>query len=246
MHMHNIRCLIADDERYARDELRYLISNYPRIEIVAEVDNGEDALVQTLRTLPHIVFLDIEMPKQNGLEIAKAIQQMKEPPLIVFATAYPQFAVDAFRIAAIDYLLKPYDEKQLAQTMERVESQLVKDDPPRIPFEPNARLSIEQEGEIIFLPIADIYYICREENMTKVHTVSKTYEIKNTLKELENKLASYAFFRIHKSFLVNLHYVTRLIPWFNGAYHLELAGLDDQLSVSRNYVKALRQELELL
>lgn len=243
--MHNIRCLIADDERYARDELRYLISSYPHIEIVAEVDNGEDALVQTLRTMPHIVFLDIEMPKQNGIEIAKAIQQMKEPPLIVFATAYPQFAVDAFRIAAVDYLLKPYDEKQLAQTMERIENHFVKHAPPRMPFERNGRLSIEQEGEITFVPIEDIYYICREENMTKVYTMTKTYEIKSTLKELENKLEMYAFFRVHKSFLVNLHYVSRLVPWFNGAYHLELAGLDNQLSVSRNYVKPLRQQLEL-
>ena len=122
--MRTIRTLIVDDERYAREELTYLLEQFPDVKLVGEAESGEVAILKALQLQPDVVFLDIEMPKMNGLEAAKALVELKKVPLIVFATAYPEFAAEAFRINAVDYLLKPYDEEQLKQTIDRIEKRL--------------------------------------------------------------------------------------------------------------------------
>ena len=242
--MRKTRVLVVDDERYAREELVYLLGQFPSIQIVGEAESGDAAIVQAIQQVPDVIFLDIEMPKMNGIDTAKALLELKKVPLIVFATAYPNFAVDAFRINAVDYLLKPYDEEQLKQTIQRLENIL---QPSRIAktSESLGKLAVEEDGVIHYVLPERILYIYREGNITKVVTKEKIFDVRITLKELENRLHPFSFFRIHKSYLVNLNYVKRLTPWFNGAYELELQGVDELLSVSRNYVKDLRQRLEL-
>ncbi|PID23079.1 DNA-binding response regulator [Sporosarcina sp. P3] len=238
-----IRALVVDDERYAREEMIYLLEQFERVKIVGEADSGELAIVKAMQLQPDVVFLDIEMPKVDGMEVARTLGSLKKVPLIVFATAYPQFAVEAFRVHAIDYLLKPYDEEQLQQTIARVEQLLLQ---PKTDASPKRidRLPVEMDGEIYYIPIGDILYVHREENWTKIVTPTRDYETRMTLKELENKLTHSSFFRIHKSILVNLVHVSSLTPWFNGAYQLEVDQRPEKLSVSRNYVKELRQRLE--
>lgn len=241
--MSKIRTMIVDDERYAREELAYLLGKFPGIQIVGEVESGEIAVVKTLQLQPDVVFLDVEMPRMNGMEVAKALVELKKVPLIIFATAYPQFAAEAFRINATDYLLKPYDEEQLKQTIDRIEKVLAPSAGPDV--ETFGKLAVEADGEIVYIVPDDILYLFRDEKVTKIVTASHEYEIRATLKELENRLTAFSFFRIHKGYVVNLKYVRRLTPWFNGAYQLELDGRTEMLSVSRNYVKELRQRLEL-
>lgn len=242
--MDRIKVLVVDDERYAREELIYLLAEFPSIRIVGEAENGEKAILQALQLQPDVVFLDIEMPKMNGMEVANSLIELKKVPLIIFATAYPQFAADAFRINAVDYLLKPYDGNQLKQTVGRIEKELF------LPSQmekanPLAKLAVEVDGEIDYILPKNILYMYREDNVTKIITEKVEYEIKLSLKELEARLAPFSFFRIHKSYLVNLNYVSRLTPWFNGAYQLEVEGRAEKLSVSRNYAKNLRERLEL-
>jgi len=242
--MQKIRTLIVDDERYARKELTYLLGKFSEVQVVGEAESGEAAILKTLQLLPDVVFLDVEMPKMNGIEAAKTLVELKKAPLIIFATAYPQFAAEAFRINAIDYLLKPYDEEQLTQTIERIgkivfPSQTVDN------TEKLGKLAVEAGGEIDYILPQDILYMYRDEKVTKIITKTEYYEVRTTLKELESRLIPFSFFRIHKGYLVNLNYVSRLTPWFNGAYQLELEGSDELLSVSRNYIKDLRQRLEL-
>lgn len=119
--MEMIRALVVDDERYARDELVYLLSQYPNIDVVGEAESGDGAIIQAVQQSPDVVFLDVEMPRMNGIDAAKTLVELKQAPQIVFATAHPKFAAEAFRINAIDYLLKPYDEAQLTQTIHRLE-----------------------------------------------------------------------------------------------------------------------------
>ncbi len=242
-----IRILIVDDERYARDELRHLLSEYPSVDIVGEAESGEEAVVQAIQHKPDVVFMDIEMPKMNGMEAAKSLLELKHSPSIVFATAYPEFAAEAFRYEAVDYLLKPYDEEQLQETIKRLEKQFVQQAPVATISEVKAsgKLAVEREGEIHYLEPKEILYIFREEKSSKIITNQGEFEIKTPLKDLEARLQHFSFFRIHKSYLVNLEYITKLSPWFNGAYHLELEGREEKLSVSRNYVKPLRKILEL-
>lgn len=241
-----IRTMVVDDELYNREELKHLLKSYSKIEIVGEAESGEETVMKAIQLKPDAVFLDIEMPKMNGMEVAKSLQELKNPPLLVFATAYPQFAVEAFRYNALDYLLKPYDEEQLDETMERILSKT--EIHPLSEFSVSrlsGKLAVQSDGEISYIEPEDILYIARNEKYSNVVTKQAVFDSKLPLKELESKLEEFGFFRIHKSFLVNLHYVQRLIPWFNGAYHLELEGLEEQLSVSRNYVKDLRKELEI-
>ncbi|WP_409252997.1 LytR/AlgR family response regulator transcription factor [Bacillus sp. SCS-153A] len=241
-----IKVLVVDDERYSRDELKHLLSDYSFIQVAGEADSGESAILQCIQQSPDVVFLDVEMPKMNGMEAAKSLLELRKPPLIVFATAYPQFAAEAFRYEAVDYLLKPYDEEQLSQTAARIKKLLLS--PPPSDSESSrqpGKLAVEGEGEIMYLAPTEILYMYREEKVSKIITKNGEYEVKTPLKDLESRLGSYSFFRIHKSYLVNLDYVTKLTPWFNGAYQLEIQGHNEKLSVSRNYVKALRQQLEL-
>ncbi|WOV84043.1 LytTR family DNA-binding domain-containing protein [Sporosarcina jeotgali] len=239
----NIQALIVDDERYAREELIFLLGRYPYVKIVGEADSGDTAIMQAIRLQPDVVFLDVEMPKMNGMEVAAVLKELKNPPQIVFATAYPQFAADAFRVNAIDYLLKPYEEDQILQTLKRIQ---VKETPDngQESFHQLGKLAIERDGEIVYVSISCILYICREDSLTRIVTKTEEYEVKLTLKELETRLTPFSFYRIHKSYLVNLLHVTRLSPWFNGAYQLEIDGSKEKLSVSRNYVKGLRKKLE--
>jgi two-component system response regulator LytT len=241
-----IRVLVVDDEHYSRDELKHLLGEFAFVQIVGEADSGEDAIVKSLYHQPDVIFLDVEMPKMNGMEVAKALMELKKRPLIVFATAYPHFAAEAFRYEATDYLLKPYDEDQLKQTIQRIEKLL--DNPVDISHEvakPLGKLAVEVDGEIFYLVPKEIIYIYRDEKVSKIITTSQSYEVRTSLKELESRLIPFSFFRIHKSFLVNLNYIARLTPWFNGAYEVEIVGRNEMLSVSRNYVKALRSRLEI-
>jgi two-component system, LytTR family, response regulator LytT len=239
-----IKILIADDERYNRDELKHLLSTFPLIQVIGEAESGEAAIMKAIQLQPDVIFLDVEMPRLNGMEAAKSLMELKKVPLIIFATAYPQFAAEAFRYEAVDYLLKPYDEEQLLQTIQRIEKQL------RSPVENETsklagKLAVEEEGEIFYIEPKEILYMSRDDKVSRIITKSGEYEVKTPLKDLENRLKPFSFFRVHKSYLVNLSYVTRLTPWFNGAYQLELEGRKELLSVSRNYVRALRTELEL-
>ena len=237
----SITAIIVDDELYSREELKHLLKLYPFFRIVDEAESGDAALLKALQLQPDVVFLDVEMPRMDGMTVAKALMELKKSPLIVFTTAYPQFAAEAFRYQAIDYLLKPYDEEQLQETVARIMNTLVGTSDKQFA----GKLAIEWDGDISYVEPKDILYMYRDDKLTKIILKNGELETKMALKELENRLLAYHFFRIHKSFLVNLEYVTRLTPWFNGAFQLQIEGRPEMLSVSRNYVKALRQRLEL-
>jgi two-component system, LytTR family, response regulator LytT len=239
-----IRTLIVDDEPYSRDELIHLLENFPAIKVVGEAESGESAIISAIQLQPDVVFLDVEMPKMNGMKAAKALLELKKAPLVVFATAYPQFAAEAFRYDAVDYLLKPYDEDQLQETIQRLMKKFAS--PSEFDMGKSAgKLAVEDDGEIHYLEPKEILYMVRDDKVTKLITKVGEFETKTPLKELEHRLLTYGFFRIHKSFLVNLEYINRLTPWFNGAYHLQIEGRSEMLAVSRNYVKALRMRLEI-
>ncbi|MBM7603517.1 two-component system response regulator LytT [Metabacillus crassostreae] len=245
MKKHQITALIIDDERYSRDELRHLLEHDHSIDVIGEGDSGEAAIVKAIQLKPDVIFLDVEMPQMNGIDTAKAINSLKDPPLIVFATAYPDFAVDAFRYGAIDYLLKPFEEERIKETIIRLEDRLFNANHEKEATPLPKKLAIESEDGIVYIDPNEIIFAYRDDRMTKIVGKVFEYETKTPLKDFELRLKDYRFFRIHKSYLVNLKDVKKLVPWFNGAYQLELHGHKETLSVSRNYVKALRTKLEI-
>jgi two-component system, LytTR family, response regulator LytT len=240
-----MKVAIIDDEPYSREEMKHLLSEYPWVEIVGESSSAEKAMELILTQDPQVLFLDIEMPGMSGVDLAEALQKMKQKPEIVFATAYPDYALKAFRVEAVDYLVKPFDEEQLSQTMERLKKLLLTDRAEHKDTKTMGKLSVQDEDKIIFIEPGDILYIFREERETYICTEKKKYTCKLPIKELEAKLGTYPFFRVHKSYLVQLPYVEELIPWGNGVYQLKVHGLKEKIPVSRNYVKELRERLEL-
>ncbi|MBW3112744.1 MULTISPECIES: LytR/AlgR family response regulator transcription factor [Bacillaceae] len=239
-----MRVAIIDDEPYSREEMKHLLSGYPWVEVVGEASSAEKGLEVILTKNPDVLFLDIEMPGMSGVDLAETLQKMKHKPEIVFATAYPDYALKAFRVEAVDYLLKPFEESQLAQTMERLKS-LVKIETETRESPSLGKLAVQDEDKIVFISPQDILYIFREERETFICTEKKKYTCRLPIKDLEAKLATYPFFRVHKSYLVQLPFVEELIPWGSGVYQLKVHGADEAIPVSRNYVKELRERLEL-
>ncbi|GAE34825.1 LytR/AlgR family response regulator transcription factor [Halalkalibacter akibai] len=244
---HSIRTVIIDDEPFSRDELTFLLQQHNEIDIVAEADSGEKGLELVIKHEPDVIFVDIEMPQMSGLDLATALQSLKKVPLIIFATAYPNYAAKAFRVQALDYLVKPFAEEQIGETIARIRERLSLNEKVETPIQPSkvARLAVEDEGRIVYLLPNDITFVFREARDTRISTNHRTFSTKTPIKDLEEKLKGYPFFRTHKSYLVNLDKVEQLIPWFNGAYQLKVTGQKQEIPVSRNYVKALRERLEL-
>lgn len=239
-----LQALIVDDERYAREELIYLLEQYTDIHVISEADRGEEAVIIAIKESPDVVFLDIEMPKMNGIEIAQSFQKLKNRPQIIFTTAYSKFAAEAFRVDALDYLLKPYQREQLDEAINKLRSHFIHTNN-RYTQPQSTKLPVESDGEILYIDVSDIAYLYPEGKTTIIVTQLEQYEYKSSLKEAEDRLKSFGFFRTHRSFLVNLSYVKRMTPWFNGAYELELTGIEEKISVSRNYAKTFMERLQI-
>ncbi|ASN06763.1 LytR/AlgR family response regulator transcription factor [Virgibacillus necropolis] len=243
-----LRAIIVDDELYSRAELKHLLSSHSSIIIIAEADSGEKGLEKALTQKPDIIFVDIEMSDMSGMEMVAALENMKNPPKVVFATAYSEYAVKAFRYGAVDYLLKPFSADEVEETVQRLEKLLLSGDTDQIQESKEraiGKLAVEEEGKIVYLAPNKIIYCTHQHRETIIYTKQQSYQSRKTLKELESKLKGYSFYRTHKSFLVNLKEIEQLVPWFNGAFELKLNNVEENIPVSRNYVKELREQLEL-
>jgi len=239
-----IRIMIAEDERLAREELIYLLQQEADVELLPYATNGRELLGMVDEHEPDVIFLDIKMPELEGDQAARMLASRKQQPLIVFCTAYEEFAVHAFKLHAVDYLLKPTEPKRLEETLQRIRERLTK--PKEEPVHTKrSKLLVEENNRLVVIDPATIVYAVREERFVQIHTQTDTYTTRMTLTQVTEKLLGYDFFRTHKSYLVNLHYVKELEPWFNGAYNLILKGESRlRIPVSRTSVKDLLKRLE--
>jgi two-component system response regulator LytT len=239
------KILIVDDEAPAREELLYLLQNVVEVEQIVQAENGMEAIKLTKEIDPDLIFLDIEMPGLTGLQTAEVILELDVQAKIIFCTAYDQYAIEAFKLRAFHYILKPYDETDI-QGIFRELQHMQRSSATKSPNAAPIKLAIEVNGSIKYLSPKDIVYISKESKSVIVHSKDAAYVANYTLQELEGKLQPFCFFRSHKSFLVNLNHIVELNAWVNGAYNLMMD--DTALSsvpVSRNYVKELRLKLEI-
>ncbi len=249
--------LIADDEAPARAELRYIIESLVPEAVIHEAADGDDALRTVGREPIQVVFLDIRMPGLDGLSVAAAMMEGPEPPLIVFATAYDEHALQAFELAALDYVVKPFDERRLARTIERMRRALEerallaqKRSALREYLEqsqPESRLTKlwgeRENGHWVPVDYADILWVVAEAKKVYIKTAAgEKLIVHHTLKELEPRLAPYNFARVHKGYIVNLDHVSEVAPWFSGTFIIRM---DDeartQIPMSRRYAAALKK-----
>jgi len=245
-----LKALIVDDEYPARQELRNLLASFTDVEVVGEATNAPEAL-QLTKALEHdILFLDIQMPGLNGLQMARELQQLPNPPCVIFTTAYEEYAVEAFEVSALDYLLKPFDEVRLARALEKVRRVIGNrgKSPGRPANAPGIerinRIPVEKWDKTVLINQDDIVYAYTEDDYVYIKLFNDKLLTRYTLKDLESRLASGGFFRTHRQYLVNLRKVREILPYFKGAFTLVVEDAQrTEIPVSRANVKKLKKLL---
>lgn len=244
-----IRVLVVDDEAPAQSELSYIINQHPDFKVVGTASSGREALAQLRVINPQVAFLDIKLYDLNGLELAEMISAVSSDILIVFATAYDEFAVKAFELNALDYVVKPFDEVRVFRTLNRLCSLLNHKQKSQfpglgIPEEHLVKLCAKKNDRLSVFNCKDIIYITAHERKTVIKLHHDSLSSFYTLKELSERLNPQDFIRVHRAFLVNLHYIKEIIPWFSGSYTLVMADQQgSEIPVSRTYVKELKHRL---
>jgi len=243
-----MKILIADDEKLARDRLRGLVTELSLGEVVGEAENGEAVLQQTAQLQPDIILLDIRMPGMNGLETARHLDRLDNPPAVIFTTAYDEFALQAFETHAVDYLLKPVRRERLSKAIQSVQrlskAQLAG-------LQNNGgqttmtHISARQQGGLKLIAVADILYFQAADKYVSVYYPTGSVLIEDPLKSLEEKLSE-LFVRIHRNALVAKHLLSALEKDQQGHYYVRLQGVDERLEVSRRHVADVRQLLKQL
>lgn len=247
---------IIDDEAPARRELRYLLEQIDGIRVVGEAPNGTLGIKGIRETKPNLVFLDIEMPGINGLQLSEFLRELPDKPLLIFATAFPQYATDAFDLEAFDYILKPYALERVKRTVVKARRFLEtgsqgyysKDIVNPIETTPNTIMKIPlYYGERI-IPVSSqkIIFAKCESGEIFVQTTDEKFRSKLPMNEFEQRLSKYGFMRVHRSYIVNLNHVLEIIPWFNGSYKLIMNDREKtEILVSRYNVKNLKKHFGL-
>ncbi len=239
----SLKALVVDDEEPARQELRYRLGVFPDIEVVGEAATAREALQLCSAVSYDVLFLDIQMPGVDGIELAEEIRKTaKGSPNIVFVTAFDEYAVKAFQVRALDYLLKPFEDARLEETIFRL---LGKDPGKREAKRTQNFLEwvpTEKNGTTIPIPVTDIIYFMTERDYVYVQTFNEKLITRFTMQELTERLPSKLFFRCHRSFMVNVHQIKEIIPYINGAYILKMKDkVHSEVTVSRGRVKHLKE-----
>ncbi len=245
-----IRVLVVDDEELARARVKDLLAGHDEFECVGEAGNGIAAVENIKGLRPDIVILDIQMPGMNGFEVIEALDEV---PLVIFATAFDEYAIKAFEVNSIDYLLKPISKERFAEALSRARDMLqgesgLEETIGRIAelVQPMGikRLPVTKGKRIILVDHADVIWVEASDELVFVHTKSEKYLINMTMAELEQRLDAKVFFRTHRSSIVNLAHVVEIVPWFGGKYQV-IVGDDAKTEVvlSRARARRLREIL---
>jgi DNA-binding LytR/AlgR family response regulator len=252
-----LKVMIVDDEKLALDELCYLLSNYADVEIIGMFLNPVEALDQIVLKKPDILFLDIDMPEISGLNLAKEVTGVLGNIEIVFVTAFDNYAINAFEVNAVDYILKPIQRDRLDRTIDRIRSRhknntkvgksiveklnsiekCIKQDV--------EKFAVWASDEIILLNASDIFYFTVENGSHVIITNRGEFQIKQGIDFWEERLKAYNFFRCHRSFLMNMDYIDMIIPYENNCCTIILKDNKYEIPVSRSKTKELRRKLDI-
>lgn len=247
-----LRTILVDDEKPARDELRYMLetNHADAIHIIGETDTATKAISLITKSQPDLIFLDIHMPGLSGLEIASVIHDISPNSIIIFATAYDEYALQAFELQALDYVVKPIEEERLTKAIQRAR-QVLRDDadtyattqptgntPPAAattteappgasdtdePLMPRPnKLAVDNGAHILLIDLDSIYFITGESGRLEVHTTTGIYSSNKTLADIQERAKGTTLYRVHRSYIVNLNRVREVVPWFKGTYWLRL------------------------
>jgi two-component system LytT family response regulator/two-component system response regulator LytT len=254
----SIRALVVDDERLAREELCFLLESFPEVEVVGQASNGYEAIEAHEKLSPVLLFLDIHMPGLDGLGVVRQLMRRGNPmPRIIFVTAYDQYAIRAFEVNAVDYLLKPVEKTRLAEAIARSQRQIAENQPLFDQIErflgalergsPVKRVAVKAGEHFMLVDSKDIVYATVEDGVVSIATDrgSGTSNFR-TLDELMTDLDPAVFWRVHRSYIVNLQRIKEVIPWFNRTVQLKMSDKNEtEIPVSRAHTRRLKEYLKL-
>jgi two-component system response regulator LytT len=255
----DIRAIVVDDEQLARQELCFLLQQLGGIDVVAQAGNGVEALNVIEEHQPDVVMLDVQMPGLTGFEVARRVLEAGLDSQVVFVTAFDQYAIDAFEVNAVDYLLKPVEQARLGTAIERVRKRLAAEKPAAKPdFEQllqmlgdrqgrREQLAIKVEDRFLLVHTDEVVHASVEDDQIRVVTnsLSGTSNYR-TLDELQTRLDPAVFWRVHRSHLVNINKIKEIVPWFSRNYILRMKdGKGSEIPVSRSQTRRLREYLKL-
>ena len=246
-----MRTLIVDDEPPARERLKRLLDDIEGVALVGEAEDGAQAVEMIERERPDLVLLDIQMPGLDGFEVIEALD---DPPPLVFVTAYDQYAIRAFEVSALDYLLKPFSRERLEKAIRRAQEAQGEEQDFAARLRPLleslaaqgrylTRLAVRDRDRIRVLDVSEVDWIGVEDEQVVVHVGDRAHPTRRTLTELEARLDPAYFFRAHRSAIVNLSRVKEVIPWFKGSHRLRLT-TGAEVDLSRAQARALRKILD--
>lgn len=237
-----LSAMIVDDEAPARSELSFLLKETGRINQIVEASNARQAVEKLMEGRPDVLFMDISMPKTTGMQLAEAMHKLKNPPAIIFVTAHSEYALDAFNVDAVDYLMKPVESERLIQALNKVQNRMI---PSAIDTHGAVeRIPVEKAGRKVLVPIDSIRFIEAKDDYSCIYTDVDRFLSTTSLAQLEDKLTEHGFFRVHRGYIVNLEYVENVEGVASGILQLGLNGIPDKkISVSRRRVVALKRAL---
>ncbi len=247
-----MRTLIVDDERLARNELRRLLENFPKIDIVGEAANADEALPMIDELQPDLLFLDIQMPGKNGFELLQAIEG--KAPDVVFTTAYDEYAIKAFEFNALDYLLKPIELHRLSEAIHRVEEEMHHHTPDAArpaPTDPSHRILGENDQVFVkdgekcwFVKLGKVRLFESMGNYVRLYFDDQKPLVLKSLNALEDRLDAATFFRANRKHIINLAWIEKIEPWFSGGLLVTLRG-GDKIEISRRQAIRFKDLLSL-
>ena len=236
----HFRALIVDDERLARKELISMLVEYDNIYISGEAEDVPSAISRIKETNPDIIFLDIQMPGKSGFEL---LNEIKTEAKIIFVTAYDEYAIRAFEVNALDYLLKPLTHERLRNAIERVQSGQNEDGILIRELNYDDKLFLTLDSQLQFLKVSSILSICSAGDYTEVNLSGNTRGLTSkSMKEWEERLPEKYFCRVHRSTIINIEYVEKLEEWFNNSYRVYIRGIENPYLLSRRYAAKLRNK----
>ncbi len=243
--MSTIKTIIVEDSRLARNELKELIKGHTELELIGEAENVDEGFELIQKSKPDLLLLDINMPEKDGFDL---LEMLDEVPITVFTTAYDEYAIKSFEYNALDYLLKPINEKRFALAVEKVKEKLVGNTEEEVPAEKrltgNSQIFIKDGEKCWLVKVGDISHFEIVGNYTRVFFKNQKPMLYKSLNQVEEKLPVNYFFRPNRQQIINTNFIARVIPWFNGTLKLEMQN-GEEIEVSRRQSYLFKDRMSL-
>lgn len=245
-----MKALIIDDERLARNELKRLLENFPKVNIVGEASNADEAMVMIDELKPDLLFLDIQMPGKTGFDLLSALEN--DVPDVIFTTAYDEYAIKAFEFNALDYLLKPIELHRLSEAIQKVENEIISQSEKRDTSKDTNKVLGETDQVFVkdgekcwFVRLGKVRVFESIGNYVRLYFDDQKPLVLKSLNALEDRLDPKTYFRANRKHIINLHFIEKIEPWFSGGLQVTIAGHNEKIEISRRQAIRFKELMSL-